>query len=80
MTHGTAWPVIRSMSRRPAETCRRHHMPIEHAMAQSGERQTATGSEEPMRPAMGQTASLPLHGMFCREGHGGRVQWMRRAH
>jgi hypothetical protein len=35
-----------------------------------------------MRPAMLQTASLPLHGMICREGEGQgwRVQWMRRAH
>ncbi|KAK7185380.1 uncharacterized protein CC84DRAFT_210256 [Paraphaeosphaeria sporulosa] len=40
-----ACPVTRRLSRRPAETCRRHHMPIARSMAHSCERQTAIGSE-----------------------------------
>lgn len=85
MTHGASWAVIRRLSRRPAETCRRRHMPIARPRARSPweralmsvRRQLA--AREPMPPALLQKASLPLHGMFCSEGQGSKALRRRGA-
>lgn len=77
-SRGHLGPVIHSMPRRPAETCRLHHMPIWRPRVRRAVHQTAIGSKEPMRATMLQRASLPLHSMFCREYQGQHHGWVAR--